>query len=150
MSLKQQIDQDLKGAMLGGEKTLVETLRGIKSAILNAEIASNKRDTGLSDDEMVQLLTKEAKKRQESAELFKQGGNDVKAQAELDEKAVIQNYLPDQLSESETASLVDEVVLSLGDVNPQMMGQIIAQVRQKAGAGADGALIARLVKEKIS
>lgn len=149
MSLKQQIDQDLKQAMLGGDKTLAETLKGIKSAVLNAEIAGNKRDSGLSDDEMIQLLTKEAKKRQESADLFKQGGNNEKSQAELAEKEVIQKYLPEQMSENDLKRLVDEVVASLSDVNPQMMGQIIGQVKQKAGASADGAMIAKLVKEKL-
>lgn len=149
MSLKQQIDQDLKQAMLGGDKTLTETLRGIKSAVLNAEIAGNKRDSGLSDDEMVQILSKEAKKRQESADLYKQGGNEAKAQAELTEKEVIQKYLPEQLSEEDVKKLVEEVLSSLGEVNHQQMGQIIGQVKQKAGPSADGAVIARLVKERL-
>lgn len=149
MALKQQIDADLKAAMLAGDKVLAETLRGIKSAILYAEVAANKREAGLNDDEVVQVLTKEAKKRQESADLYKQGGNETKAQAELAEKEVIQKYLPEQLSEADIKKLVDEVVSSISDVNPQMMGQIIGQVKQKAGSGADGAVIARLVKERL-
>ena len=67
MSVKQQIDQDLKTAMLGGDKTLTMTLRGLKSSILNAEIEQGKRESGLSDDESINVLSKEAKKRQESA-----------------------------------------------------------------------------------
>lgn len=149
MNLKQEIEQDLKQSMLSGDKTLTETLRGLKSAILYAEVAKGKKDTGLEDPEIIDVLSKEAKKRQESADLYRQGGNEAKAQAELTEKEVIQKYLPEQMSEDEIKKLVDEVVTGLGEVSPQMMGQIIGQVKQKAGASADGAIIARLVREKL-
>src|ERR671929_50955 len=99
MSLKERIDQDLKQAMLAGDKTLVTTLRGLKSAILYAEVAKGSRDKGLSDEEVVEILTKEAKKRQESADMYSQGGSAEKAEAELTEKTVIEKYLPAQLSD---------------------------------------------------
>jgi uncharacterized protein len=89
MTIKEQIDRDLKAAMLGGDKVLTTTLRGLKSAILYAEVASNQREAGLPDNEIVNLLGKEAKKRQESADLYRQGGNNEKAEAELAEKSVI-------------------------------------------------------------
>lgn len=149
MALKHQIDQDLKQAMLAGDKTLTETLRGLKSAILYAEVAKGKKESGLEDPEIIDVLSKEAKKRQESADLYKQGGNDEKAQAELTEKEIIQKYLPEQMTEDDIKKLVDEVVSELGDVNQQMMGQVIGQVKQKAGATADGSVIAKLVKEKL-
>ncbi|OGL29587.1 hypothetical protein A3D14_01735 [Candidatus Saccharibacteria bacterium RIFCSPHIGHO2_02_FULL_47_12] len=148
MSLKQQIDQDLKQAMLAGDKMLVTTLRGLKSAILNEEVAKGVRETGLPDDDIVNLFTKEAKKRQESADLFKQGGNDEKASQELAEKEVINNYLPEQMSEEDLAKLVDVAIASMGK-DPAKMGQIIGAVKQKAGAGADGAAIASLVKQRL-
>ena len=148
MSLKQQIDQDLKQAMLAGDKMLVTTLRGLKSAILNEEVAKGVRETGLPDDDIVNLFTKEAKKRQESADLFKQGGNDEKASQELTEKEVINNYLPEQMSEEDLAKLVDVAIASMGK-DPAKMGQIIGAVKQKAGAGADGAAIASLVKQRL-
>src|SRR5437879_2903064 len=94
MSLKQQIDKDIKTEMLAGEKTLVTTLRGLKSVILYAEVATGSRDKGLSDQEIVELLAKEAKKRQESAELYQKGGSQDRAEAELAEKQVIERYLP--------------------------------------------------------
>ncbi|MGZ6005657.1 MAG: GatB/YqeY domain-containing protein [Candidatus Saccharimonadales bacterium] len=149
MALKQQLDADIKQAMLGGDRTLTETLRGLKSAILYAEVAKGKRETGLEDSEIIDVLSKESKKRQESADLYKQGGNEEKAQAELAEKEIIQKYLPEQLSEDDIKKLVDEVIASQGEVNPQMMGQIIGQVKQKAGASADGAVIARIVKDRL-
>jgi uncharacterized protein YqeY len=148
MSLKQQIDSDIKQAMLAGNKTLVTTLRGLKSSILNEEVAKGVRDKGLSDEDITTLFVKEAKKRQESADLYKQGGNIDKAAAELAEKELIEKYLPEQMSEEELSVLVDEAIEQTGN-DPAKMGQIIGAVKQKAGASADGAVIARLVKEKL-
>lgn len=149
MNLKQRIDSDIKSAMLAGEKTLVTTLRGLKAAILNAEVAEGSRDEGLADDKVVALLQKEAKRRQESADLYRQGGNAEKAEAELAEKLVIEKYLPAQISEDELSGLIDEVIAASGASSMQQMGQVIGAVKQKAGASADGAVIARLVKEKL-
>src|SRR6185369_11783185 len=97
--LKVRIDQDLKTALLAGDKTLATTLRGLKSAILYVEVAKGVRDEGLSDEEIVTLLAKEAKKRQESADLYVQGGSQERADAELAEKKAIEVYLPQQLSD---------------------------------------------------
>lgn len=149
MTIKQQIDADLKTALLSGDKVMATTLRGLKAVILNEEVAQGKRDEGLGDDEVVRLLQKEAKKRQESADLFVQGGNMEKSQAELQEKEVINKYLPAQLSEEEIAKLIDEVIAEMGASGMQAMGQVIGIVKGKAGASADGAVIARLVKEKL-
>src|SRR3989344_752574 len=148
MGLKQQIDTDLKTAMLAGDKTLVTTLRGLKSVILYEEVAQNVREAGLPDDEITKLLAKEAKKRQESADLYAQGGDKERQNAELEEKSIIEKYLPKQLSETEINKLIDEAITKTGN-NQQNMGQIIGQVKQAAGAGADGAVIARLVKERV-
>lgn len=150
MSVKQTIDADLKTAMLAGDKTLVTTLRGLKSAILYVEVAENARDEGLPDDTVISILQKEAKKRQESADLFAQGGNTEKQQAELEEKRVIEKYLPKQVSEDEIKALVDEVVAATGASGMQAMGQVIGAVKAKAGASADGSVVARLVKERLS
>jgi uncharacterized protein YqeY len=149
MSVKQQIDADIKTAMLAGDKVLVTTLRGLKSAILNVEVAEGKREEGLSDDVVINMLQKEAKKRQESADLYAQGGSPERQQAELTEKTVIEKYLPQQLSEAEISILIDEVIASTGASGLQSMGQVIGGVKAKAGAAADGAVIARLVKEKL-
>lgn len=148
--MKQQVDIDIKAAMLSGDKMLTTTLRGLKSAILNVEIAENKRDQGLGDDEIITVFQKEAKKRQESADLYTQGGNAEKAQAELDEKLVIEKYLPAQMDEAQIITIVDEVIGDIGADSMQQMGQIIGAVKQKTGAAADGAIIARLVKERLS
>src|SRR3990167_8932490 len=125
MSLKERIDSDIKTAMLAGEKDKSMTLRGLKSAILNAEIETNKRDQGLNDEEVITVLQKESKKRQESADLYKQGGNNEKAEAELAEKELIQTFLPEQLSEEEISRIVERTVAETGATNMQSMGQVI-------------------------
>jgi uncharacterized protein YqeY len=149
MSIKQNIETDLKKAMLAHDKSLVTTLRTLKSAILYAEVASGARGKGLSDDELVTLLQKEAKKRKESADLFRQGGNDQKAAAELEEIRVIANYLPAQLTDEALEVLVDKAVAELEDPGPQSMGKLIARVKELSEGGADGGRIAGVVKQRL-
>lgn len=148
--LKDRIDQDLKKALLAGDKVLATTLRGLKSVILYAEVAKGVREQGLPDDEIIQLFTKEAKKRQESADLYTQGGNAEKAGAELAEKKVIEAYLPQQLSDDELAVAIDAAIAETGAQGPQAMGQVIGAVKQKVGATADGSRIAQMVKERLN
>lgn len=148
--IQQQLKDDIKAAMLAGETLRVETLRGLKSVILYAEVAANKREAGLSDDEILSLFAKEAKKRQESADLYVQGGSQERADKELAEKAIIETYLPAQLSESDIAALVDEAIAALGATGMQDMGKVIGAVKSKAGNTADGSLIAKIVKERLS
>jgi len=147
--LEQRIDQDIKAALLAGESHKATTLRGVKATLLNVKVATGKRDTGLSDDEVIDILAKEAKKRQESADLYKQGGNQQKADDELAEKAMIEAYLPEQLSEGEISQLIDEAIAATSASGPQDMGKVIGQVKAQTGASADGAVIARLAKEKL-
>jgi uncharacterized protein YqeY len=150
MSLKQQIDSDLKQAMLAGDKTLTTILRGLKSAILYAEVDKGSRVEGLSEPAIIEVLAKESKKRQESADLYAQGGNADRQHAELYEKKVIDAYLPAQLSDEQVNTLIDTAEGQLGKINQQNMGQIIGYVKQKAGPNANGATIANLVKQRIT
>lgn len=147
--LKQRIDQELKQALLAGDKTLATTLRGLKSVILYAEVAKGSRDTGLSDEEILVLFAKESKKRQESADLYSKGGNQEKADAELEEKRVIDAYLPAQLSDEELGAVVDGVIAEMGASGMQAMGQVIAAVKAKTEGQADGGRIAVMVKERL-
>jgi uncharacterized protein YqeY len=147
--LEQQLEQDIKTALLAGEKVKATTLRGLKATLLNVKVAAGKRDSGLTDEEVLPIFAKEAKKRQESADLYEQGGNKEKAEAELTEKAIIEAYLPAQMNEADLLTLIDTVLAETGASGPQAMGQVIGQVKARAGATADGALIAKLVKEKL-
>lgn len=150
MTIKEQINQDLKAAMLAGDKVLVTTLRGLKSAILYVEVAEGNREAGLSDETVISLLQKEAKKRHESADLYKKGGNSASAEAEEAEYQVIQKYLPAQLLEEEIQKLVSEQAEKLQITSMQQMGRLIGAVKQASGGAADGSLIAKMVKEYLS
>lgn len=148
--IKQRLNDDVKAAMLAGDTLRLDTLRGLKSAILYAEVAAGKRDEGLSDPEIEVIFAKEAKKRQESADLYVKGGAADKADKELTEKAIIEEYLPKQMSEMEIAQLVDKTIAELGASGPQAMGQVIGKVKQLTGTTADGGVIAKIVKEKLT
>jgi len=145
--LEQKLDSDIKSALLGGDKFRAEVLRGLKSVLLNEKIAKGVRDTGLSDEQVLALIGKEVKKRVESAELYVRAGSQERADKEMSEKAILEEYLPAQLSDGELAAVVDEVISSLG--NGAQMGQIIGAVRAKVGASADGGRIAAAVKTKL-
>lgn len=147
--LKQQLEQDIKTALLAGDKNRALTLRSLKSAILNVEVAKGLRESGLPDSEILSIFAKESKKRQESADLYTQGGSAEKAAAELAEKAIIDTYLPAALSDEELIAVVDAVIAETGAAGPKAMGQVIGAAKQKAGSSADGARIAQLVKERL-
>jgi len=151
MSLEDRLSQDLKAAMLAGQQQRVMTLRGLKSSLLYAKVANkSSRDESMPDEAVIALLAREAKKRQESANLYQQGGSQDKAEAELQEKAIIDAYLPAQLTDEELATLIDAAIAEVGATSVAQMGQVIGKVKQEAGAAADGAVIARQVKEKLS
>ena len=150
MALKQRINDEMKAALLGGNRFLGETLRNLKAAILNEEVATGKRDEGLTDDEIEKVIAREVKKRVESAKLYRENNRDDLAEPEEKEIEILSIYLPQQLSEAELQSLVVAKIKELGATGPQMMGQVIAAVKQQAGNTADGALIANIVKQELN
>lgn len=150
MSIKQRLTDDVKAAMLAGDAARLECLRGLKSVILYTEVAAGKREDGLTDDEIQVIFAKEAKKRQESADLYVRGGSQERADKELSEKKIIEEYLPAQMSEEEITILVEKIITETGVSGPQAMGQVIGKVKAVAGSGADGSVVARIVKEKLS
>ncbi len=149
MSLKAQLENDIKAALLGGDRFRGEVLRNLKAAILDEEVAQNKRDTGLEDAEIEKIIVKEVKKRNDSATQFEAAGRPELVEQEQAEAKVLEVYLPEQLSEEEVAATIDAVIADLGASGPQAMGQVIGAVKGKLGSSADGGLIARLVKEKL-
>ncbi len=145
----EQLDKDLKTAMLAGDKTRVEVIKGLKNALLYEAVNLGVKDKGLDEVQSLSVLTREAKKRQEAADLYAQAGEAERAKAELAEKAVIDAYLPEQASEAEVQAAVKEEIAKLDNPSPQNMGQMIGAVRAKLGA-VDGALVAKLVKEALA
>lgn len=147
--LKTQIDKDIKDSMLAGDKSRVSVLRNLKSAILYAEVEQGARSgDGLGDEAVLRVLTKESKKRQESADLYNQGGDNARAQAELEEKAIIDSYLPEQLSDEELSRVTDAALREVGG-GPKSMGMVIAEVKKRTQGRAEGARIAAAVKKRI-
>ena len=150
MALKQRIENDMKAALLGGDRFVGETLRGLKAAILNEEVAQNKRDTGLDDAVIKQIVAREVKKRNEAAAIYDQNMREDAADAERREAEVLSRYLPKQLSEAELKTVVDAKIAELSATDVKLMGQVIGAVKKEVGNTADGALIAKLVKEALN
>jgi uncharacterized protein len=150
MSLKSTIDNDLKAALLGGDRFVAEVLRGLKAVILDEEVKLGKRDEGLDDESIEKLIVREVKKRQDSATQYEAAGRPELVEAEKAESKVIEAYLPEQLSEDDIKKTIDETIAAMGVSGPAAMGQVIGAVKGKLGTSADGATIARLVKESLS
>lgn len=149
-ALKARITDEMKAALLGGNRFRGDVLRNVKAAILNEEVALGKRDEGLDDAEVEKVLAREVKKRVESAELYRSNGRAELAEPEEQEAEILREFLPEQLSEAEIVAIVEDVVASMDDVSMQKMGQVIGAVKQKVGNAADGALVAKIVKEKLT
>jgi len=149
VALAEQIQNDTKAALLGGDRFVGDTLRGLKAAILNEEVAQGKRDEGLSDGEIEQIVAREVKKRHESVKLYEANNRPELAEPEKKEIVVLEKYLPAQLSEAELIAIIDEQITVLS-ADMSKMGQVIGAVKAKTGTSADGATIASLVKQQLS
>ena len=148
-TLKDTINADLKSAMLARDTLKTQTIQGLKAAILNEEVAKKLRDSGLDDAAIEQLIARECKKRDEAAELFERGGNAESAAKERAEKGILAAYLPEQMSETDIMAVVDAAIDEIKPEGMKDMGRVIGAVKAKTGNAADGALIAKLVKEKL-
>jgi uncharacterized protein len=150
MELKNKINEDLKKAMLAHQPETVSVLRGIKSVILEEEIKQGAREEGLDDDSIIKLLQKESKKRSDSADIYQNAGEEARASAEMSEKAIIEGYLPTQISDEELTLAVEEAVKETGATTMRDMGAVIKLVQQKTNNGADNSRIAGAVKGVLS
>lgn len=142
--MQDQINQDLKQAMLARDADKTETLKMIKSAL---QMAALEVQGEFTDEQAIAVLKKESKKRAEASEMFTKGGNTEKAADELAEKAIIDTYLPKQMSEEKIAEIVDEVIVEVGTDN---MGQVMGAVMQKVAGQADGGVVSKIVREKLA
>jgi uncharacterized protein len=149
MSLKAQIDNDIKQAMLARNKEELEALRSIKSMILLAETEKGVSADITSEAES-KLLMKAAKQRKESAEIFQKENRPELAQRELVQLEVINRYLPKQLSEDEIISEVKKIIEQVGAKGPQDMGKVMGTATKQLAGKADGKVISELVKKLLS
>ena len=149
MSLKQQIDGDIKKAMLAKNKEELEALRSIKSMILLAETEKGVSAEITADVEN-KLLMKAAKQRKESADIFSQQGRKDLADREQFQLDIINRYLPKQLSPEEIEGEVKKIIAEVGAKGPQDMGKVMGVATKKLAGQADGKVISELVKKNLS
>lgn len=149
MSLKLQIDADIKKAMLARSQDELKALRSIKSLILLAETEKGAKEE-LAEDAEMKLLAKAAKQRKESAEIYQQQNRQDLASIELAELEVISRYLPKQMSEDELKSEIAKVIAAVGATGPQDMGKVMGAANKALAGKADGKAISETVKALLS
>jgi len=149
VSLKETINNDLKTALLGGNRFRGEVLRGLKAAVLNEEVAKGLREAGLDDTAIEQVIAREVKKRNESANIYDGAGRPELSENERAEAAILSEYLPAQVSEEDIQTAIDEAIKQMDAKGMAAMGQLIGAVKSKFGNSADGSIIARLVKNTL-
>jgi uncharacterized protein YqeY len=149
MPLKQQIDADIKQAMLSKNKEELEALRSIKSMILLAETEKGGSET-LTPESEKKLLMKAAKQRKESADIFAQQGRKDLADREVLQLEVINRYLPKQLSEEALRSAVEAVIREVGASGPQDLGKVMGVATKKLAGQADGKMISEAVRKILA
>ena len=146
--MEQKIREDLKKAMIAKDETTVSTLRMLISELTYAKVA--KKAESLSDEDIISVIQKEAKKRKESIDSFTSGGRPELAEKEQVELEVLQKYLPEQISDEELTKVVEDSITKLGASQMSDMGKVIGMVMGQVGAKAEGARVSSLVKEKLS
>lgn len=149
MSLKQQIDADIKKAMLAKNKEELEALRSIKSMILLAE--TEKGGSGdIAADAENKILMKASKQRKESADIFQQQGRQDLADKELFQYEVISRYLPKQLSAEDIEAIIKGIISEINATGPQDMGKVMGVATKKLSGQAEGKVISELVKKLLT
>lgn len=148
MGLKQQLQSDLTTAMKARDDLTASTLRMALTAITTEEVAG-KQARQLSDDEVLKVLTREAKKRREAADAFTGAGREELAERERAEGVVLAGYLPAQLGDDELAALVYDAIEESGASGPQAMGQVMKVVQPKVAGRAEGGRIAAEVRRQL-
>ena len=147
MSMEQQIQQDIKAAMLAKEKTRLESLRAIKAAILLAKTADGSES--IADEAVVKIIQKLVKQRKETAEIYKQQNREELAAQELAEAAAMEVYLPKQLSEEELEAELKKIIAQVGATGPHDMGKVMGTATKALAGKADGKAISALVKKLL-
>jgi len=145
--LKEKIDQDLKAAMIAKNADTLSVLRLLLASMHNKEIALRQGENiELADEQIVEVINSEIKKRKEAAELYSQGGRTELAEKEKKEAAILGKYLPEQISDEELEKIIDGVIASGAADFGKVMGQVMAKVKGKA----DGNRVSEKVKKIIS
>ncbi|MCH5235345.1 MAG: GatB/YqeY domain-containing protein [Muribaculaceae bacterium] len=148
MNLFDQVSEDIKKAMLARDKVRLEALRGVKKEFLEAKTAKGANGE-LSDDTATKILVKMVKQRKESASIYKENNRPELAENELAEAAVIEEYLPKQLSEEELTAELKAIIAEVGAEGPKDMGKMMGVATKKLAGKAEGKAISAKVKELL-
>jgi len=149
MSIKEQLKLDLTEAIRSRDEIVSGTIRMVLTAITNEEV-SGKEARQLSDEEVITVLSREAKKRREAAEAFAEAGRTDKATLEKAEGEVIAKYLPAQLTEADIAAMIAEAIVATGAAGPADMGKVMGAIKGKIAGKADGSVVSSLVKAALN
>jgi len=149
MSLQAKVMTAMKEAMKAKDANALTSLRAIKSAILLAQTESGAKEE-LAEDQELKLLQKLVKQRKDSAAIFTEQGRDDLAQPELDQAKVIEQFLPEQMSEEEIEKVVAEVIAKTGAAGMKDMGKVMGMASSQLAGKADGKTISTIVKNKLS
>ena len=147
MSLIGRLEDELREAMLARDNTRRDALRLILASLRSAE---KDLQRPLSDEEELQVLQRERKRRHEAADAFRGGGREEQAQKEEDELAVLEEFMPSPLSEDELERIVDDAIAENGATSLRDMGRVMADVMPQVAGRADGSAVGQLVREKLA
>ena len=149
MNLFDQVSNDIKSAMLAKDKVRLEALRGIKKEFLEAKTAKG-ADGELSDETAMKILAKMVKQRKESAQIYSEQNRPDLAEPELAEAAVIETYLPKQMTDEELTEAIKAIIAQVAAKTPQEMGKVMGVATKQLAGRADGRAISTKVKELLS
>ncbi|MCR9183246.1 MAG: GatB/YqeY domain-containing protein [Flavobacteriaceae bacterium] len=149
MSLQEKVMTAMKEAMKSKDANALTSLRAIKSELLLAQTETGSKES-LTEEQEIKILQKLVKQRKDSAAIFTEQGREDLSQPELDQAAVIETFLPEQLSEEEIAKVVSDIISKTGAAGMKDMGKVMGMVSKELAGKADGKTISSIVKEKLS
>jgi len=149
MSLKQKVESEIKSAMIAKDKTRLNALRSIKSLILLEETKSGAK-AEISEEDELKLLTKAAKQRKDSAEIYEKQGRADLLEVEMAELEVLQEFLPKALTEEEITAVIRAIIAQTGASSPKDMGKVMGVASKELAGKADGKVIAEKVKSLLN
>ncbi len=150
MGLKEQIGEDIKSAMKAKDKIRLETVRGIKKAILEKEVALRpKGQDSLTPEQEIELLAQQAKQRRDSIEQYTKAAREDLAAKEQQELVIIETYLPKQLDDDELETILTQIITEVGATSPKDLGKVMGKAMKELKGKADGKKIQEIVKSKL-
>ncbi|MBV8258991.1 MAG: GatB/YqeY domain-containing protein [Actinobacteria bacterium] len=147
MSLIEEIEDELKDAMRERDAERRDALRLILNSLKNSQ---KELQRPLSEEEELQVLQRERKKRVEAAEAFRSGGREEQAEAEERELEILEEFMPEPLSEEEIEEIVDDVIAEVGATSMADLGRVMADVMPQVAGRADGSQVSQIVREKLA